>query len=39
MRVSLFITCLNDTLFPDTDKAVVKLLEQLGLGVDFPVEQ
>jgi len=36
MRVSLFITCLNDTLFPDTGKAVVRLLERLGHEVDVP---
>jgi L-lactate dehydrogenase complex protein LldE len=38
-RVSLFITCFNDTLFPDTGKAVVELLERLGVEVDFPLEQ
>jgi L-lactate dehydrogenase complex protein LldE len=38
-RVSLFITCFNDTLYPETGKAVVRLLERLGLGVDFPLEQ
>lgn len=39
MRVSLFITCLNDTLFPETGRAAVRLLERLGVGVDFPKEQ
>ncbi len=39
MRVSLFITCYNDTLFPDTGKAVVRLLERLGHTVHFPFEQ
>jgi L-lactate dehydrogenase complex protein LldE len=39
VRVSLFITCFNDTLFPDTGRAVVKLLERLGCEVDFPPEQ
>ena len=39
MRVSLFITCFNDTLFPNTGKAVVRLLERLGHTVDFPMEQ
>ncbi len=39
MRVSLFITCFNDTLFPETGEAVVRLLEQLGIGVDFPAQQ
>jgi L-lactate dehydrogenase complex protein LldE len=38
-RVSLFITCFNDTLFPHTGQAVVLLLERLGLTVDFPAEQ
>ncbi len=36
MRVALFITCLNDTLFPQTGRAVVTLLERLGCEVDFP---
>lgn len=39
MRVSLFITCFNDTLFPQTGRAVVSLLERLGHTVDFPLEQ
>ena len=38
-RASLFITCLNDTLFPQTGRAVVRLLERLGVAVDFPSEQ
>src|SRR3954454_17321313 len=39
MRVSLFITCFNDTLFPQTGRAMVRLLERLGQTVDFPMEQ
>jgi L-lactate dehydrogenase complex protein LldE len=39
MRVSLFITCFNDTLFPRTGRAVVRLLERLGHAVEFPMEQ
>ena len=39
MRIGLFITCLTDTLFPDTGKAVVTLLERLGHQVEFPMEQ
>lgn len=35
MRASLFITCYNDTLFPQTGRAVVRLLERLGVDVDF----
>jgi L-lactate dehydrogenase complex protein LldE len=39
MRISLFITCVADTLFPRTGVAVVRLLERLGHEVDFPPEQ
>ncbi|MFE4413629.1 (Fe-S)-binding protein [Streptomyces sp. NPDC056821] len=39
MRVALFITCLNDTLFPGTGRAVLTVLERLGHTVDFPQEQ
>jgi L-lactate dehydrogenase complex protein LldE len=39
VRVSLFITCFNDTLFPATGQAVVTLLERLGCEVEFPLEQ
>jgi len=39
MRVTLFVTCFNDTLFPQTGQAVVRLLERLGCEVDFPLEQ
>ncbi|HEY2861200.1 MAG TPA: (Fe-S)-binding protein [Terracidiphilus sp.] len=35
MRASLFITCYNDTLFPETGRAVVHLLERLGVEVEF----
>ncbi len=39
MRAALFITCLGDTLFPGTGRAVVEVLERLGHEVDFPEEQ
>ncbi|WP_283134643.1 (Fe-S)-binding protein [Rhizohabitans arisaemae] len=39
MRVALFVTCVNDTIFPDTGKAVVRLLRRLGHEVDFPEGQ
>jgi L-lactate dehydrogenase complex protein LldE len=39
MRLALFITCFNDTLFPQTGRAVVRLLERLGHEVVFPLEQ
>ncbi len=39
MRIALFVTCLGDTLFPETGKAVVRILERLGHEVEFPAEQ
>jgi L-lactate dehydrogenase complex protein LldE len=39
MRVALFVTCFNDTLFPATGRAVVTLLERLGCSVEFPEAQ
>ncbi len=39
MLISLFITCYNDTLFPQTGKAVVAVLERLGHTVEFPEAQ
>jgi L-lactate dehydrogenase complex protein LldE len=39
MRVALFITCFNDTLFPETGRATVEVLERLGVEVDFPLAQ
>jgi L-lactate dehydrogenase complex protein LldE len=39
VRVALFITCFNDTLFPETGRATVRLLERLGHEVEFPLEQ
>ncbi|GAB3220736.1 (Fe-S)-binding protein [Glycomyces halotolerans] len=38
-RIGLFITCVNDALFPETPKAVVTVLERLGYEVDFPEAQ
>jgi L-lactate dehydrogenase complex protein LldE len=39
VRVALFITCFNDTLFPRTGRAVVEVLERLGHEVVFPEDQ
>jgi L-lactate dehydrogenase complex protein LldE len=39
VRLALFVTCLGDTLFPSTGRAVVRLLERLGHRVEFPLEQ
>lgn len=39
LRISLFIACYNDTLFPETGVAVTRVLERLGHTVDFPLAQ
>ncbi|GHF82411.1 (Fe-S)-binding protein [Streptomyces thermodiastaticus] len=39
MRTALFVTCLNDTLFPRTGQAAVELLRRLGVEVEFPAAQ
>jgi L-lactate dehydrogenase complex protein LldE len=39
VRVGLFITCFNDTLFPGVGRATVAVLERLGVEVDFPAGQ
>ncbi|MFC6882044.1 MULTISPECIES: (Fe-S)-binding protein [Actinomadura] len=39
MRVAIFVTCVNDTLYPGTGKAVVRLLRRLGHDVGFPAAQ
>jgi L-lactate dehydrogenase complex protein LldE len=39
MKVALFVTCLNDTMFPQTGQATVRLLKRLGVDVAFPTAQ
>jgi L-lactate dehydrogenase complex protein LldE len=39
VNIDLFIGCFNDTLFPNTGKATVAVLERLGHSVDFPMGQ
>lgn len=39
MKIALFLSCFNDTLFPQTGQATVRVLERLGHTVDFPMEQ
>lgn len=36
MRIALFVTCLADTMFPQTARATVELLERLGHEVVVP---
>lgn len=37
--VSLFVTCIIDMIYPATGMSVVKILEHLGIEVNFPMEQ
>jgi L-lactate dehydrogenase complex protein LldE len=39
MRVALFVTCVNDAVYPGTGKAVVRVLERLGHEIVFPMSQ
>ena len=39
IRVSLFVTCLVDQLFPEVGEAVVEVLRRQGVEVDFPQDQ
>jgi len=39
VRVALFATCFNDVMWPETPKAVVRLLRRLGCDVEFPMAQ
>ncbi len=38
-RASLFLTCMVERLHPETGISVVKVLEYLGVDVDFPANQ
>src|ERR1035438_1710848 len=37
-RVSLFVTCMVDQLFPKVGMAMADVLERLGYAIDFPEE-
>jgi L-lactate dehydrogenase complex protein LldE len=39
VRIALFITCVNDMLYPGTGIAVTRVLERLGHTVEFPLDQ
>jgi L-lactate dehydrogenase complex protein LldE len=39
VKISLFITCLADTLFPEAGRATVRVLERLGHEVEFAADQ
>src|SRR5207237_2463613 len=38
-RVSLFVTCMVDQLFPQIGLAMAEVVERLGFAVDFPEAQ
>ena len=38
-RVSLFVTCIVDMIYPQTGMSVVDILEHVGVQVDFPPDQ
>ncbi|WP_139992485.1 MULTISPECIES: (Fe-S)-binding protein [Paenibacillus] len=39
MKVSLFITCLSDALYPRVGEAMVRLLAKYGVTLEFPTVQ
>ncbi len=39
VRIGLFVTCVNDLLYPQTGVAVTRILERLGHRVEFPLAQ
>ncbi|WP_018757179.1 (Fe-S)-binding protein [Paenibacillus terrigena] len=39
MKVSLFITCLSDAIYPRVGEAMVRLLARYGVQVEFPKTQ
>jgi L-lactate dehydrogenase complex protein LldE len=39
MKIQLFVTCLIDSLFPEVGEAVVELLADAGVEVEFPEDQ
>ena len=38
-RVALFVTCLGDAFYPQVGEDTVRLLNRLGMAVDFPLGQ
>ena len=38
-KVSLFIQCLVDTMFPETGEAMITVFDRLGVPYDYPVGQ
>jgi L-lactate dehydrogenase complex protein LldE len=38
-RISLFVQCLVDAIYPDVAEAMVRIFERLGISVTIPVDQ
>jgi len=38
-RVTLFIQCLVDSIYPDVGEAMVRVLNRLGISMDYPSDQ
>ncbi|GGI44551.1 Fe-S oxidoreductase [Paenibacillus marchantiophytorum] len=39
MKVSMFITCLSDLVYPKVGESIVQLLAKYGVKLDFPAKQ
>jgi L-lactate dehydrogenase complex protein LldE len=39
MKVSLFVTCLTDSFYPEVARSAVRILRRLDVEVDFPKKQ
>ena len=39
MRVSLFVQCLVDSIYPEVGQAMISLFDRLGIAVDCPLDQ
>ena len=39
MKIGLFIPCFMNELYPEASMATLKVLENLGLNVEYPAEQ
>jgi len=39
MKIGLFIPCFMNELYPEASMATLKVLENLGLDVEYPLEQ
>ena len=38
-KIQLFVTCIVDSLFPEVGESVVRVMERLGIEVEFPEAQ